>query len=329
MQATKATNVPSQQQQDVTPTTTIAPKKRKLSKDHLLAIAFLMPSFLLILVFVYGFIGWTGYVSVSSWNTLVPDFSFVGLKNYLYLFQDFRFQADLRNTLFFTVLFIGFVILSGMGLAILLDQKIKAEPVFRNLFFFPMALSFVVTGVVWQWLLNPSTGVNLFLAKLGLDSKWYTDTTILGGLQWGKIEFGIPVALLAVVIAAVWQMTGFSLAMYLAGLRGIPDEVREAARMDGASEWMIYRKIILPLLRPITVSVIIIMAHISLKIFDLIYAMTGPGANFVTDVPGVYMFETTFRGNYYANGAAIAIIMLVSVAIFIVPYLISSRKAEA
>jgi glucose/mannose transport system permease protein len=131
------------------------------------------------------------------------------------------------------------------------------------------------------------------------------------------------------VIAAVWQMTGFSLAMYLAGLRGIPDEVREAARMDGASEFLIYRKIILPLLQPITVSVIIIMAHISLKIFDLIYAMTGPGANFVTDVPGVYMFETTFRGNYYANGAAIAIIMLVSVAIFIVPYLINSRKAEA
>jgi glucose/mannose transport system permease protein len=123
-------------------------------------------------------------------------------------------------------------------------------------------------------------------------------------------------------------MTGFSLAMYLAGLRGIPDEVREAARMDGASEFLIYRKIILPLLRPITVSVIIIMAHISLKIFDLIYAMTGPGANFVTDVPGVYMFETTFRGNYYANGAAIAMIMLVSVAIFIVPYLIHSRKAE-
>jgi glucose/mannose transport system permease protein len=267
-------------------------------------------------------------VSFSNWNTLVPDFSFVGLKNYLFLFQDFRFQADLRNTIFFTILFIGFVIISGMGLAILLDQKIKAEPVFRNLFFFPMALSFVVTGVVWQWLLNPSTGVNLFLNKLGMNPKWYTDTNILAGFQWGKIEFGIPAALIAVVIAAVWQMTGFSLAMYLAGLRGIPDEVREAARMDGASEFLIYRKIILPLLRPITVSVIIIMAHISLKIFDLIYAMTGPGANFVTDVPGVYMFETTFRGNYYANGAAIAMIMLISVAIFIVPYLIHSRKAE-
>lgn len=306
----------------------IPQKKRKLSLDQALAFVFILPSIILIAIFVYGFIGWTGYVSLSNWNSLVPDFSFAGFKNYLYLFQDFRFQADLRNTLIFTILFIGTVIVVGQLLAILLDQKIRAESLFRNIFFFPMALSFVVTGVVWQWILNPSTGVNLFLAKFGLDSRWYTDTTILAGLKWGKIEFGIPVAIIAVVIAAVWQMTGFSVAMYLAGLRGIPDEVREAARMDGASEFQIYRKIIFPLLRPITVSVIIIMAHISLKIFDLIYAMTGPGANFVTDVPGVYMFETTFRGNYYANGAAIAIVMLLSVAIFIVPYLISSRKGE-
>ncbi|MRX72817.1 ABC transporter permease subunit [Bacillus lacus] len=304
-------------------------KRSRLSADHLTALAFLLPSFLLVLIFVYGFIGWTGYVSLSNWNSLVPDFSFAGLSNYLYLFQDFRFQADLRNTLVFTVLFIGFVIIAGVFLAILLDQKLKGESFFRNIFFFPMALSFVVTGVVWQWILNPSTGVNLLLQNFGVKPKWYTDTTILAGFQWGKIEFGIPIALFAVVIAAVWQMTGFSLAMYLAGLRGIPDEIREAARMDGATEFQIYRKIILPLLKPITVSVIIIMAHISLKIFDLIYAMTGPGANFVTDVPGVYMFETTFRGNYYANGAAIAIIMLITVAIFIVPYLISSRRGEA
>ncbi|OXB93055.1 carbohydrate ABC transporter permease [Parageobacillus galactosidasius] len=304
-------------------------KKRKWTVDHWLALAFLSPSVVLILIFVYGFIGWTGYVSLSNWNSLVPDLSFAGLKNYIYLFHDFRFQADLRNTLVFTVLFIGIVIVLGQLLAILLDQKLRGESIFRNIFFFPMALSFVVTGVVWQWLLNPSTGVNLFLKKFGLDSKWYTDTTILGSFHLGKIEFGVPVAIVAVVIAAVWQMTGFAVAMYLAGLRAVPEEVREAARMDGATEFQIYRKIIIPMLRPITVSVIIIMAHISLKIFDLIYAMTGPGANFVTDVPGVYMFETTFRGNYYANGAAIAIIMLLSVAIFIVPYLISSRKGES
>lgn len=303
-------------------------KKKGLSKDHWTAIAFLIPSIILILVFVYGFIGWTGYVSVSNYNSLVPDFSFAGLKNYIYLFNDFRFQADLRNTLFFTILFIGLVIVMGLGLAILIDQKMKGEAIFRNIFLFPMALSFVVTGVVWQWLLNPSTGFNQFLSVFGIQPKWYTDTNILAGFEWGSIEFGLPVAIIAVVIAAVWQMTGFSLAMYLAGLRGIPDEMREAARMDGATEFQIYRKIILPMMLPITMSVIIIMAHISLKIFDLIYAMTGSGANFVTDVPGVYMFETTFRGNYYANGAAIAIIMLLLVAVFIVPYLWSSRKGD-
>jgi glucose/mannose transport system permease protein len=304
-------------------------KKKKLSKDYLTAIAFLIPSLVLIFVFVYGFISWTGYVSLSNYNTIVPDFSFAGLKNYLYLFNDFRFQADLRNTLFFTILFIGFVIVLGLGLAILLDQKLKGESIFRNIFLFPMALSFIVTGVVWQWLLHPSTGFNQLLAVFNIEPKWYTDTTILAGFKWGSIEFGLPVAIIAVVIAAIWQMTGFSLAMYIAGLRGIPDELREAARMDGATEFQVYTKIILPMLMPITMSVVIIMAHISLKIFDLIYAMTGSGANFVTDVPGLYMFETTFRGNYYANGAAIAIIMLLLVAVFIVPYLWSSRRGDS
>ena len=303
-------------------------KRKKAVKDRWWAVAFIVPSFLLVAVFVYGFIGWTGYVSLSNWNSLTPDFSFAGLANYIYLFQDFRFQADLRNTFFFTVLFIGFVIVSGLGLAVLIDQKLKAEALFRNIFLFPMALSFVVTGVVWQWLLNPSTGYNTFLAFFGIEPLWYTDTTILGGFQWGSIEFGLPVAIIALVIAAVWQMTGFSLAMYLAGLRGIPEELREAARVDGASEWKVYMKVVIPLLLPITVSVVIIMAHISLKIFDLVYAMTGSGANFVTDVPGVYMFETTFRANYYANGAAIAMVMLILVAVFIVPYLLANRRRE-
>ncbi|MGG1573993.1 sugar ABC transporter permease [Fictibacillus sp. NRS-1165] len=306
-----------------------AKKRKRRNADQLMSIVFILPSILAIGVFVYGFIAWSGYVSLTNWNSLVPDLSFAGFKNYLFLFKDFRFQADLRNTLFFTVFFILAVLVMGLMLAVFLDQKIRGEGLFRNIFFFPMALSFVVTGVIWQWLLNPATGVNLFLKKLGLDSLWYTSVKIIPGVEWGKIQFGVPVAVIAVVIAAAWQMTGFSVAMYLAGLRAIPEEIREAARMDGASELQIYRKIIFPIVAPITVSVIIIMAHISLKIFDLIYAMTGPGANFVTDVPGVYMFETTFRGNYYANGAAISIIMLVTVAVFIVPYLISSRKGES
>ncbi|WP_417168675.1 carbohydrate ABC transporter permease [Terrihalobacillus insolitus] len=295
-----------------------------------MAFLFLLPSLILIAVFVYGFIGWTGYVSVSNWNQLIPDMSFVGLDNFSSIFQTFRFQSDLRNMLFFTVFFIAGVVILGQFLAVLIDQKLKGESIFRNIFLFPMALSFVVTGVVWRWVLNPDTGMNIILDGLfGWTPGWYTDTTIVPTLQIGQIDFGIPLALIAVMIAAIWQMTGFSLAMYLAGLRGIPEELREAARMDGATERQIYFKVILPQLQPITFGVIVMMLHISLKIFDLIYTMTGPGANFVTDMPAVNMFETTFRGNYYAEGAAIAIVLLVLVAIFIVPYLIKSRKGEA
>ena len=290
-------------------------------KEQWLAFLLVLPSFLAVAIFVYGFIGWTGAVSFTEWNTLVPNWSWAGLKNYLYLFNDLRFQADLRNTLVFTVFFILLSAGLGLLLAVLLDRRIRAEGWFRNIFIFPMALSFIVTGVVWQWIFNPSTGINLLLKEWGLERlpQWYVDTRVIPGVEWGQISFGIPLALIAVVIAAVWQLSGFAMAMYLAGLRAIPEEIREAARVDGANEWQVFRKVILPQLRPITLSVIIILGHISLKIFDLIYAMTGPGAMFVTDMPGVYMFETTFRGNHYAQGAAIAVIMLILVCALIIP----------
>lgn len=297
-------------------------------KEQWLAFLLVLPSFLAVAIFVYGFIGWTGAVSFTEWNTLVPNWSWAGLKNYLYLFNDLRFQADLRNTLVFTVFFILLSAGLGLLLAVLLDRRIRAEGWFRNIFIFPMALSFIVTGVVWQWIFNPSTGINLLLKEWGLERlpQWYVDTRVIPGVEWGQISFGIPLALIAVVIAAVWQLSGFAMAMYLAGLRAIPEEIREAARVDGANEWQVFRKVILPQLRPITLSAIIILGHISLKIFDLIYAMTGPGAMFVTDMPGVYMFETTFRGNHYAQGAAIAVIMLILVCALIIPYLWSNLR---
>lgn len=300
------------------------------ASERWIPVLMILPSAIAIAVFVYGFIAWTGYVSFTDWNTLVKNLSFTGLKNYSFLFQDFRFQSDLRNTLAFTILFIAATMGIGLLLALLIDQKIKAEVLFRNIFIFPMALSFVVTGVVWQWLLNPSTGFNLILQSLGIKNvpDWYISTRIVPAISIGQIEFGLPLALIAVAIATVWQMSGFTMAMYLAGLRAIPDDLREAARVDGAKEREIWFQIILPQLKPITVSVIIILGHISLKIFDLVYAMTGPGAMFVTDVPGVYMFETTFRGNHYAQGAAISMIMLVLVSLLIVPYLISSMLKE-
>jgi glucose/mannose transport system permease protein len=298
--------------------------------EKVIPILMILPSVAAIAVFVYGFISWTGYVSFTDWNTLVKTSHFVGLDNYKFLFQDFRFQSDLRNTLAFTVLFIGLTMVCGLFLAKMVDSKIKGEAFFRNVFIFPMALSFIVTGVVWQWVLNPTTGVNLALKSLGVSDtpKWYTSTWIIPKFHLGLIEFGLPVAVIAVVMAAVWQMSGFAMAMYLAGLRSISEDLREAARIDGATERQIFRQVILPQLKPISMSLIIILAHISLKIFDLVYAMTGPGAMFVTDVPGVYMFETTFRGNHYAQGSGIAIIMLLLVSLLIVPYLISSFRKE-
>lgn len=333
----------------------------KLDRDRLTAFLFLAPSLIAILVFIYGFIGWTGWASLLNWNNiaqipkghLFPEVDFAGLQNYSrLLFTDQRFQTDLRNTAVFTVVFIAACLLLGLLLAVLLDQKIRAESLFRSIYLFPMAVSFIVTGVVWRWVLNPgnqtsgAVGLNLLFEKLGLgflENPWYTNPKVLFiAPESGFGQFlqsvhltaltsprvGIPLAILSVALAATWQMSGYTMAMYLAGLRGIPDELREAARVDGATEIEIYRHIVLPLLRPITLSAVIILGHISLKIFDLVSAMTGPGPAFATDVPAYYMFDTVFRGNHFSRGAAIAIILLLSVAVLVVPYLINNMRAE-
>ncbi len=302
------------------------------TRERIGILLLIAPAVIAVGIFVYGFIAWTFFISLTKWNSMIPDFTFVGLYNYVRLFQTLRFQADLRNTLVFTVLFLLACLTIGLTLAVLLDRGLRGEGFFRSVYLFPMAISFVVTGVVWQWLFNPRTGINLLFQALGLEflqSRWYTDPTILFATPVGRIKFGIPVALIPVVVAATWQMSGFTMAMYLAGLRGIPDELREAARVDGASEMQIFRYVIFPLLRPITLSATIVLGHISLKIFDLVFTMTGSGPAFATDVPGIFMFETTFRGNHFAQGAAIAIIMLIMVALVIVPYLFYSIRGEA
>ena len=285
-------------------------------KERLTSFLLLLPSVILIGVFVYGFIGWTVYVSMSNWRGMVPDYTFVGLKNYRTLLTLHRFRVGVKNNVIFTVIFIPASIVLGFFMAFLLDQKVKFEAFFRNIFLFPMALSFVITGTVWAWIFNPQAGLNLLLEKIGLgflQSGWVTDPNV---------------ALYSVIIAATWQMAGFTMAMYLAGLRGIPLELREAAQVDGATEWQLYQKVIIPLLHPITVSAVVVLGHISLKIFDLIFVMTGGGPAMATDVPGVYMFTATFRQDLFNRGAAIGTIMLLMVAIVIVPYLAYSMRAE-
>jgi len=295
----------------------------RITRDRLLAVLLISPSVLAIGIFVYGFIGWTARASVSAWQGLLPDYTFVGLGNFANLFRNPRFQIDMRNTGIFTALFLVACLLIGLLLAVLLDRRPRGEGLFRNIYLFPMAISFVVTGVVWRWLLNPATsverlsGLNLLFHQAGLDffiSKWYTHPRL-----------GIA----AIVIPATWQMSGFTMALYLAGLRSIPEPLREAARVDGAGEWQTYRYIVMPLLKPVTLSAVIILGHTSLKIFDLVMAITQEGGQgFSADVPAMNMWYTTFRALRFGRGAAIAIIILVTVAILIVPYLIHTFRTE-
>jgi len=289
--------------------------------ETILSISLLLPSIVAIAIFVYGFIGWSIRVSLSKWKGLNPDFTWFGLRQYYDLFHnDPRFVIDVRNTVMFTVGFILGCLILGLGIAILLDQKIKGEAIFRSIFLVPMSISFIATGVIWGWLMNPAvgnriTGINLIFQSLGLKSLislWHSTP-----MPWGMAFTIIP---------AVWQVAGYTMALYLGGIRAISDDLREAARVDGASEFEIYRYVILPILQPVTLSAVIILAHMSLKIFDLIVALGNKAISL--DVPGIYMWVTTFDGTNYAQGAAIGILMLVSVAILVVPYLVQSMRSE-
>lgn len=291
----------------------------RVENEKLLSFLLVLPSILLIGVFVYGFIAWTARVSFSQWVGLIPNYDWAGLMNYVELFQDPRFQIDIRNTLIFTTVFVLGCLGLGLFLATLLDQNLRGEAFFRNVFLFPMAISYIVTGVVWRWLMNPAmgsrmSGLNLLFHNLGLDfliNSWHTTPF------WGIAFMAIP---------AIWQMSGYTMAIYLAGLRGINEELREAARVDGASELQIYRHIILPILRPVSFSAMIILGHMSLKVFDLIVSISGKQLSL--DVPAIYMWQATFDGLFFNRGAAIGILLLISVAALIIPYIRYSMRSE-
>jgi len=366
------------------------------NKDSLYSFLVILPSLVLLAVFVYGFIFQTFYISLTDWGRdpaqallANPQIRFIGFENYRELFTGFidsRFRQDLFNTFFFTLFFVLGCLGAGLGLAILLDQGPKGEGFFRTIFLFPMSLSFIVTGTIWRWMLQPQGGVNQLPTLVGLpkgEFAWLTSRQQIWQVSWNDVPFitallvglvlvlitlsafrrgeqrrgyialgsatllllwaftlgrslqplpyeelhGFNLALIGIILAAVWQMSGYTMALYLAGLRGIPEELREAARVDGASEWQLYWRVILPQLAPITLSAMMILGHISLKIFDLVFAMAGAD-NAPTDVPALLMYLTTFRANQIAKGAAIAMILLLLVAAVIVPYLYRQLKSE-
>lgn len=297
----------------------------------------LLPSLGVSAIFVYGFIAFSVWISVSNWKrptardlTLRSPFG----ATYKELFLEQRFQADLRNMVVFTVGFLLLAILGGLVTAVLVDRVVLGKGLFRSVFLLPYALSFIVTGVAFRWIFNPTAGINLVLTKLGVDNPpgWTTDTNVFGVIYGPvdavRIEIGIPVALIPIVLAAAWQLMGFSMAMYLAGLSSIPHDEMEAASVDGATSWQTLRHVILPQLWPSTVTCFVLLLHIALKIFDLVVAMSGSGPGFVTDVPGIYVFDAMTKSQRYDKGTAAALVVFAATCLVIVPYLARSYRAE-
>ncbi len=273
----------------------------------------LAPSFLAILVFVYGFILYTGWLSMTD-SRMLPNNDFIGLDNYVKLFALKHWSIALKNLAIFGTLYIVICSCLGLFLAIMLDQQIRNEGFIRTVYLYPMAISFIVTGVAWKWFLDPGIGLENTMHQWGWESfefKWIKDRNM---------------AIYTIVIAAVWQSSGYVMAMFLAGLRGVDNEIIKAAQVDGASGVLIYRRIIIPMMRPVFLSAFVVLTHLAIKSYDLVVAMTGGGPGRATEVPATFMYSYTFTRNQMGVGASSAIIMLIMVFSIVVPYLYSEIR---
>lgn len=273
------------------------------------------PSFAVILWFVYGFIGWTFYISLTK-SKLLPNYEFWGIHQYVRLWQMPRWHIAVENLFIFTSLFIILCIFIGVILSIFLDQKIRSEGVIKTIYLYPMALSFIVTGTAWKWILNPTMGIEKFAHQIGFENFQF-DWLVTPGMS-----------IYTIVIAGVWQSSGFIMAIFLAGLRSIDDEVIKAAKVDGASTFSIYMKIVLPMMRPVFMSAIVILVHLSIKSYDLVIALTAGGPGISSDMPAVFMTKMAFGRSEVGLASASAIMMFATVSAIIVPYLYSELRRE-
>lgn len=275
----------------------------------------LAPSFVAILIFVYGFIGWTAWVSFTK-SKLLPRYDIVGLIQYDRLFVSPRWDVAFSNLFIFGFLFIIISMLLGLLLAILLDQKIRTEGIIRTIYLYPMALSMIVTGTAWKWILNPGLGLEAMIRSWGWEGfsfNWLVDPNM---------------AIYTVVIAGVWQASGFVMALFLAGLRSVDEEIIKAAQVDGIPTWRIYSSIILPSMAAIFLSAFIVLAHLAIKSFDLVIALTGGGPGYATDLPATYMYTMAFSRGDIGQAASSAMIMMAVVFAIVVPYLYSELRAK-
>ena len=294
------------------------------TKNWLPGFLLVLPSIVLVGVFVYWLIFKNVFTSLQRSTNFVTDkvVNPGGYLNYTKLLGSGDYQHALLNLLVLTVVFMVGTMFMGLLWAVLLEKGVGAEGFFRSVYLFPMAVSMIAAGVVWRWLLSPAQGegqaigLNQLFIKLhldGLQSSWWS----------GSSKFSMA----AMAIPAIWQLSGYVMALFLAGFRGISDDQREAARIDGASEWKIYRHVLFPQLSPIALSALIILGHMSMKMFDLIYVIAGPNS-YKAAVPTTMMWTQLFAQSDPQAAAVNATILLVIVAVVVVPYLVSQSRSE-
>jgi len=273
----------------------------------------LAPSIAASFVYVFLFCAWTVWLSLSN-STLLPDSTFAGLKHYVALWQNRRWTIAYTNLFLFGGLYVVGSMLIGLALAILIDQRVRGEAVWRSVLLYPLALSFVVTGTVWRWIFNPTTGVQAFVRDLGFagfDFNWILDRER---------------AIYTIVVTGVWHASGFAMVLLLAGLRSVDQDLVKAAQIDGASMARIYRKILIPSIWPIMIAVVVILLQFAIKTFDLVAAQTGGGPGLATNVPAIYVYDLMFQRGQIAVGAAGAVMILVALADVLVPNAIWSNR---
>jgi glucose/mannose transport system permease protein len=259
------------------------------------------------IIHVVGFTIYTIWLSFTR-STLIPSADWAGLSNYRSLLTTRNWAVASENIVVYGVSFIALTMSLGLLLAILLDQRIRGETAFRTLFLYPMAVSFVVTGVVWAWLLNPGLGIQKLVNDLG----------------WTGFRFDWLVdrnrAIYTIAIAGAWQASGFAMALFLAGLRSVNPELLKAAQIDGAGPLLTYRRVVLPSIWPIFLSVFIILLQFAIKTFDLVVALTGGGPGISTMLPTVVVYDFMFQRGLLGRGAAAAVLMLLYLAAVLLPY---------
>jgi glucose/mannose transport system permease protein len=271
----------------------------------------LVPSLIASFIYIFVFTGWTFYLSLSD-SAQLPSYGYVGLENYVKLFANKRWNIAYSNLFFFSFFYVLGTMAVGLLLAILIDQRVRGESAWRTIFLYPLAVSFVVTGLVWSWLYDPTVGIEAMVKALGWTSfkfAWIKDRNL---------------AIYPVIFTGIWQASGFAMALFLAGLRSIDQDLVKAAQIDGAGVLRTYFKVLLPVIGPIFIAVAVIMLQFAIKTYDLVWSMTSGGPGVSTTFPAIYVYDLMFQRGQIAGGAAAAIMMLLALAVVLVPYALYS-----